>query len=133
MAKVHGRLATFGWGGASVGGIVDMSLNLERPEIDVTTHDTGDARAYISGRLAGTIDLTMKWDEADAGQDAMQTAFFAGTDSTIYFRLGTGAGLHTYTGTGKITSWAPSGPNDDASEVSCTVRFNGAITEGTQT
>ena len=132
MAKVHGRLQTFSWNSVAVNGIVDGGLNLERPEIDVTTHDTGDAREFIQGRLAGTIDLTLRWDEADSGQGGMQADFFTGTSRAIYFRMGTGAGLHSFTGTGIVTSWSVKGPNDDASEVSATVRYSGAIVEGAQ-
>jgi predicted secreted protein len=132
MAKIHGRLSNFSWNATAVNGIVDTSLNLERPEIDVTTHDTGDFREFISGRLAGTVDLTMKWDEADAGQGAMQTDLIAGTQRAIFFRMETASGKHSFTGTGQITSWTPSGPNDDAGEVSANVRFSGNITEATQ-
>jgi predicted secreted protein len=132
MAKVHGRFQTFGWNSVAVGGIVDGGLNLERPEIDVTTHDDGDARSFLAGRLAGTVDLTLKWDEADSGQSSMQADFFTGTARTVYFRMGTGTGLHTFTGTGQITSWAAKGPNDDASEVSATIRYSGAVVEGAQ-
>jgi hypothetical protein len=124
MAKIHGRLQSFSWNSNVVAGIVDGSLNLERPEIDVTTHDTGDARAFISGRLAGTVDLTMKWDEADD--------LVTGTQRTIYFRMSTGGGLHSFTGTGQVNSWSAKGPNDDAAEVTATVRFSGAVVEGAQ-
>ena len=132
MSKQHGRFQTFSWNSNVVAGIVDGSLDLERPDIDVTTHDTGDARAFIQGRLTGSVDLTMKWDEADAGQSAMQADHFTGTQRTIYFRMNTGAGLHSFTGTGQVSKWSAKGPNDDASEVSATVKFSGAIVEGVQ-
>lgn len=132
MAKVHGRLSNFSWNSQAVGGIVDASLSLERPEIDVTTHDSGDARAFISGRLAGTVDLTMKWDEADAGQGGMQADFFTGTQRSVYFRMNTGGSLHTFTGTAQVNSWNAKGPNDDAGEVTAQVRYTGAVVEGAQ-
>ncbi|HJW84757.1 MAG TPA: phage tail tube protein [Anaerolineae bacterium] len=132
MAKVHGRLSTFSWNSNAVGGIVDAAINLERPEIDVTTHDTGDARSFIQGRLAGTIDLTMKWDEADAGQGGMQADFFTATQRAVYFRMNTGGSLHTFTGTAQINSWAAKGPNDDAGEVTASIRYSGAVVEGAQ-
>ena len=132
MAKIHGRLSNFQWNSNAVGGIVDINQNLERPEIDTTTHDDGDNRTYISGRLAGTIEISGKWDEADTGQGGMETDFIAGTDRAVDFRMQTASGAHTYTGTGKITAWSCTGPNDDAGEFSATVRFNGAITSGTQ-
>ena len=136
MAKVHGivhgRLSNFQWNAVDLKGIVDAGQNLERPEIDATTHDDGDFRTYIGGRLAGTQDFTNKWNESDPAQSAMQTDFFAGTDRPVVFRMETGSGLHEFTGTGKITAWNKSGPNDDAAELSITIRFNGAIVEAVQ-
>ena len=132
MAKIHGRLSNFSWNATAINGIVDASLNLERPEIDVTTHDTGDARQYISGRLAGTVDLTMKWDEADAGQSSMQADLITGTQRAIFFRMETASTKHSFTGTGQITSWSPSGPNDDSGEASVNIRYSGVIVEAVQ-
>lgn len=132
MAKIHGRLQSFQWNAVAVNGIVDGSLNMERPEIDTTTHDTGDAREGLSGRLTGTVDLTLKWDEADSAQSSMQTDFVAGTARAIKFRMQTLAGAHSFDATGAITSWAPSGPNDDASEVAVSIQLRNAITEPTQ-
>ncbi|KKN71040.1 hypothetical protein LCGC14_0424570 [marine sediment metagenome] len=132
MAKIHGRLSNFQWNAIDVKGIMDANQNLERPEINVTTHDTGDFEEFIFGRMAGTVDLTMKWDEADPGQGAMQTDFFTPTSRAIVFRMETGSGLHEFTGNGQITAWAKTGPNADASEVTATVRFSGTIVEATQ-
>ena len=44
MSKVHGRFSNFQWNATAVNGIMDASLNLERPEIDATTHAV---RAYL--------------------------------------------------------------------------------------
>lgn len=132
MAKIHGRLQSFQWNGSAVAGIVDASLNLERPAVETTSHDTGDAREFIQGRLSGTVDLTLRWDEADAVQSAMQTDFFAGTSRATKFRMQTAGGAHSLDATGLITSWAPSGPNDDAGEVSVSIQLSGTITENAQ-
>ena len=132
MAKIHGRLSSFTHNTNAVNGIVDSAVNLERPPLDSTTHDDGDARSYIQGRLEGTIDLTMKWDEADTGQGGMQADFITATARAIVFRMETGSGKHEFTGTGIIDSWSASGPNDDVAEVTATVRFSGIIVEATQ-
>ena len=132
MSKIHGRLSNFQWNAVAVGSIVDLSFSGERPEIDTTTHDDGDARSFIGGRLAATVDITMKYDEADSAQSSMQTDWFAGTDRAVVFRMQTGSTFHEFTGTGKLTSWNASGPNDDAAEVSTTIRINGALTEAVQ-
>lgn len=132
MAKKHGRLQTFNWNATDVKGIVDGSLDLERPSLDTTTHDTGDARTSIQGRLAGTVGVNMMFDEADGGQGGMQADFFTGTERAIIFQMDTAGALHKYTGTGQIESWAISGPNDAPGEVTAAVRFSGSIVEATQ-
>lgn len=132
MAKIHGRLQSFQWNGTAVAGIVDGSFNGERPPVDSTSHDTGDARDFLQGRLTGTIDLTLRWDEADAVQSAMADDFFAGTSRACKFRMQTAGSAHSYDATGLITSWAPSGPNDDPGEVSVSIQLSGTITQNTQ-
>jgi len=132
MAKKHGRFQTLTWNALAVNGIVDGSQDLERSSLDTTTHDTGDARSSIQGRLAGTVDVSLMFDEADAGQSGMQADFITGTERPIIFRMDVGVGLHEFTGTGQIESWAISGPNDAPGEVSATIRFNGAVVEATQ-
>jgi hypothetical protein len=132
MAKIHGRLMNFAWNTVAVNGIVDGTLNLERADVDVTTHDTGDAYAFIQGRLKGSVDLNMKWDEADSGQGGMQADFVTGTQRAVYFRMNTGGGLHTFTGTAQVNKWSAKGPNQDAGEVTASLTYTGAIVEGAQ-
>jgi predicted secreted protein len=132
MAKIHGRLMNFSWNATAVNGITDGTLNLERSDVDVTTHDTGDAFAYIQGRLKGSVDLTMKWDEADAGQGGMQTDFIVGTQRAVFFRMNTGTGLHSFTGTAQINKMSAKGPNQDAGEYTASLTYTGAIVEGVQ-
>lgn len=132
MSKIHGRLSNFRWNTIAVNGLVDVGNDMERPEINVTTHDSGDFEEFIQGRLTGSIDLSGKWDEADAGQSGMQADFISGTSRAVVFRMQDGAGNHEFTGTGQITSWGASGPNSDAAEITTTVRLSGTITEATQ-
>ena len=132
MAKQHGRLSNLQWNSVAVNGIVDIDPSFTRPKLDCTVHDTGDGREYLSGRLEGAIQMTLKWDEADPAQSSMEDDFFADTERAMEFQMQTGTGFHNYTGNGKIESWEPSGPNDEVAEVSVNVYFNGAITKGTQ-
>ena len=132
MAKQHGRLSNFQWNSVDVVGIVDIDPSFTRPKLDATTHDTGDGREYISGRLEGSIQIVLKWDEAEASQSSMEDDFFADTERAVEFRMQSGSGLHKYTGNAKIESWEPSGPNDEVAEVSVSIYFDGAITKGTQ-
>lgn len=133
MAKIAGRLQTLRVGASvDVNGIVDGSISLEVEELDSTTHDSGGFREFLTGRMAGTMDFTMKWDGSDTGQLALETASFDRTQIAVEFRMNTGSTLREYTGTAQITNWAPNGPNDDVAELSVSMRLTGTIIKGTQ-
>lgn len=136
MAKIAGRLQTWlvGGGDTVVGGIVDSDGAFDTEEIDTTTHDDGAFRTFIPGRIAGVVNATLAWDDADAGQEAIKAAVFAQTSLATKFRMQTGAGFDSFDGTlTVITSMNPSGPNDDKAEVSISARFSGTITRTAQT
>ena|SRR3990167_4772237 len=129
MAKVAGRVQALQYNATAIGAIVDCSFSGEIEELDSTTHDSGAFREYLAGRMSGTLDVTMKWDQSDTAQSQMaDDAFVPGTSRALDFRMETTG--HKYTGTGFITNWSPSAPNDDVAEVSCTIRFTGTITQG---
>ena len=113
--------------------IVDASLNLEQSELEVTSHDDGAWQAYLAGRKGGTMDISMRYDDADTSQDAMRTSFFAGITLRWQFRLDTGTGIEQYTFLGFITSIKPSGPNNDPAAYDISVRIAGSVTMDDQT
>jgi len=132
MAKQHGRFQTFSWNSNVVNGITDGSIDISRAKIKVTTHDSGDAETYLQGRLEGTVSINGKWDEADAGQSGLFDDLIAGTQRTVYFRMNTGAGLHSFTGTAQCDKFNGKGPNDDAADFSADLTFSGAVVAGVQ-
>lgn len=135
MARVAGRLGTLdvddGGGFVSIGDVVDMTLNLEYGEIDNTAHDD-TTRTFIPERSSGTVDFTLRWDDADAGGEDVKAAFLAGSDVSWRYRVEALSGADEYTFNGFVTSMSPTSPNDDSSDVSFTVRISGAVTRGTQ-
>jgi len=132
MAIIHGRLSNVTFSGSAVGGIIDASFSGSRAELDSTEHDDA-ARTYISGRMDATVDLSLHWDEADSGQGALADNWFNNTGAeALVFRMQTAGGAHSYTANAFVTSWNPSGPNDDTGKVSCTLRISGAVTQATQ-
>ena len=132
MARIAGRLQSVDIDAVAIGCIVDASISGENAELDTTCHDDLDARAYIYGRFSGTMDLTMKWDEADAGQIDLADAFFGKTINVYTFRMQTGTGFQLYTVSGLVTSFSPSAPNDDVAELTATIRLTGAIVRSAQ-
>jgi len=131
MAKIAGRLQTLSTDGVAIGGVVDASLNGENETIDTTTHDDA-SKTFIYNRFTGTIDGSLLWDDVDAGQEQIKADFFGQTTSVYLFRLQVGTGFDEFSATGLVTSFAPTGPNDDAAEFSFTIQLTGAMTRSAQ-
>jgi hypothetical protein len=137
MAKIQGRLSKVAVGADNVTynditGIIDATLNLELAEITTTTHDDGAFESYITGRKNGTIDLSVRWDDAATYQDTIKDAFFNGTTLYWRFRMDEATGLDQFVALGFVTSLTPSGPNDDAAGMDATIRLTGTITRSQQ-
>jgi hypothetical protein len=86
MARIQGRLSkvlispdavTTDY--VEIKGMKEGSFNGSRSEIKVTAHDDGDFENYITGRIDGTVDLKLYYDEADPGQQQLVAAWLAGT------------------------------------------------------
>ena len=131
MAKIAGRLQNLSTDATTVNGIVDANFAGENNMIDTTTHDES-SRSFIYGRFSGTIDGTLKWDDEDAGQEAIKADFFGAATSSYVFRMQSVSGADEYTGTGLVASFGPSGPNDDAAEMAFTIQLSGTVTRSTQ-
>ncbi len=139
MSKIAGRLQKLAIstdGGSTytdINGIVDADLAMENAELDTTTHDDTNSRSYIYGRFSGTINATLKWDDADTGQDTLITSFLNKTILDYRFRMETLVGAQEYESQGLVTALNPSGPNDDVAEMPVTIRLTGDITKAAQT
>ena len=62
-----------------INNIKDVTLNLDKDEVDVTTRGSGGFKEYVDGLIDATVDFGMLWDTTDAAFTAFQTAFFAKT------------------------------------------------------
>lgn len=70
-------------------GVKDLTLSLEKDEIDLTTRCSGGFKEYADGLLDANITFNMLYDPADAAFTALQTAFFA--KSSVEFAVMDGA------------------------------------------
>lgn len=136
MAINIGRLQNLaiddGGGFVAIGGLVDATLTVEVESTDTTTHDDA-ARTFLPNRTTGTIDGTILWDDADAGQDDLKGSTLpTPTEVSWRFRMETASTLDEYTAQGFVTSLAPTGPNDEAGEAAFSIQLTGAITRATQ-
>lgn len=135
IAGLNGRFYVSSDGGSNYtlfGGATDVSLSGSQDAYDVTSKDSSLYKEYLAGRKTATLDVSCFWDEADAGQDIVRTAFFAGTNVYVRFYLTTASGAVKYESNAIITSYAPSSPNDDVSTMDISFQLTGSFAEGTQ-
>lgn len=57
--------------------VKDVTLNLEKDEVDVTCRSSGGFKEFVDGLIDATVDFQMVWNTGDAGFTAVKTAFFA--------------------------------------------------------
>lgn len=135
IAGLNGRFYVSSDGGSNYtlfGSATDVSLSGSQDTYDTTTKDSSLYKEAIAGRKSATLDVSCFWDEADAGQDIVRTAFFAGTNVYVKFYLRTASGAVQYISDSIITSYAPSSPNDDVSTMDISFQLTGSFAESTQ-
>ena len=138
MPKIAGRISTIEIstdGGSTfheVKGASDVTLSGNQAELTTTSHDSGQFEEYIPGRKDFTIDLGLRYDEADPGQDLLMDSFYSGTTVDWRFRMQVGTGLDQYLCKGFCSSLSPAGPNDDVASMDATIRVTGPVTRQTQ-
>ncbi len=62
-----------------VDNVRDLTLDLERDEIDASGRDSGDWEEVVSSLKKGAVSFTVKWKKADAGFIAIRDAWINGT------------------------------------------------------
>jgi hypothetical protein len=79
-AKLYYNAGTYGsptW--TEICNVKDLTLSLEKDEIDVTTRCSGGFKEYADGLLDANVTFNMLYDPADTAFAAIQSAFFAKT------------------------------------------------------
>jgi predicted secreted protein len=99
-AKLYYNTGTYGsptW--SLIGNVKDVTLSMEKDEVDVTTRASGGFKEYVDGLIDASVNFSMLWDTADTAFTAVKTAFFAKTSvemlvcDGLYATTGT-QGLH---------------------------------------
>ena len=75
-AKLYHNAADFSGTMAELKNVKDLTLNIEAGEADATTRGNNGWRATLATLKDGSIEFEMVWDTADAGFNAIRTAFF---------------------------------------------------------
>ena len=120
----------------------DLTTNLKTQEIECTNHDSGGYREYKAGYIDGTVDATVRYDEADAAQMGLIDSFDSTPTTTwdpagnwpevrlkISFDTTSGApttGTDYYEFNAIITSLSVDSANEDVDNMSVSFRLTGA-------
>lgn len=117
---------------AKIAELREWTLSMEMSEIDATSHDSSGAREVIGGitNWSGSAEYLYAGD--NASQKALHTLLSGRTASDFYFYpAGTSSEFPIYTGSGYVTSWEVSGPNEDALAASVDFVGTAALTQTT--
>jgi predicted secreted protein len=115
-------------GGATyhnVGGVVDINMNINVDELEVTSHDSNGAREYIPNHHDVTLDISGRWQDSDPGQEMLMTSTFQKTQVMFKLTFDSVTGHKLFTGSCFVTSSSPSGPLDDAASMDFSLRCSG--------
>ena len=121
---------------------VDITTNFNTQEVEFTNHDSAGYREYLAGWIDGTVDASVRYDEADAAQMGLVDTFDT-TPATVWdpttnfpevrlkisFDTTSGAptaGSDYYEFTAIITSLSIDSSNEDVDNMSVTFRLTGA-------
>jgi len=101
--------------------------SIKRDDIDTTNHDGTYWKEFLPGLVeGGEIDCEGNYVPSDLG--ILEIIDAVTTDTVLSTWEITFPNGYGFSGTGTVTSFKPTGPYDDKSEVSFTVKTSGAIT-----
>lgn len=129
MAKSPARDLVLKVGATTVGQCTAIGMvGSSRDIIDASAYGD-DWKDYVSGQQDGTeVEVTVALDTADAGQDALQAAYEAGT-STTFDLSHADAGFHV-TFPALVTSYARGGERDGVLAATATLKIlNPGVTD----
>jgi hypothetical protein len=122
--------ATFASSYTVVGNITSVSLSTSRNAIETSTKDSGDNSDFVSGRRSSTLSGSALFDHvSDTGQ-AILYARLVVEAGTVWFLITDNSTLsEEFYGSGVLTQYDVSFPDDDASTLDFSIQVSGAITQ----
>lgn len=111
--------------GIAIGGLTDVNISAgDVTNVDTTCHNTVDGfRTFVAGlKDGGTVELSGKYDYADAGQEDWREAM--GDTATIYIIMPDNSGFAMNVIVGSFNATAPL---DDAAEFTASAKITGEV------
>lgn len=119
-----------------VGGRVDLTLNINRGEIDASHMDSGSWSEFLPGRRDWSIDGTVRYIEGDPGQEALVDQAFAVEDEEallkVRFMLREDPGQSEFVGDVFVTSESISVSDEAPADMAITLRGTGPLVRAEQ-
>ena len=137
MSKRTGRIATLevddGGGFVAVGNIMDGTFDETDNQLDSTDRDDAGFDSQLYGHYHGTGNITLMYNEADVGQEAIRDAIEGKTTLIVRIRThGTEALARQTTGTATFESKSTDKPLRDVTKQTIVFHMSGAPTFDTQ-
>lgn len=126
MAKIRSFGTSVTVATIAIGGLTDINVTAgDVTNVDVTTHDSsGGYREFVPGlKDGGSLDLSGKYDYANAGQAALKTHFGTLQAFVVTFSDGTKVSFSALVGGFNTTAAL-----DDSVEFTCNAKITGAVT-----
>lgn len=119
-----GRITTLTMDGVAIGGAQDMTLDVQRAEIDTTDKDSAGWDEFITGQGSLSLNGTCNYEEDDQGQDDLLDAILNGTQHEFVMRpWGASDGADEWTMFGFPTSVQIDSPNKEQISFPFTIRL----------
>lgn len=112
-----------------VGELRDVTLNLTKDPIDATSHDSAGYMEFIDNRKGWTATAEYLYVHNNTAQDDLFTVMTGTAIASFRFIPKNTAALERFSGSGWITSYSLTGPNDDAAATSVEILGSGALTK----
>ena len=118
----------------TVGEVKDSNLDFSQDNHNATSNDDGLFKVEVAGHKQAVLTFTYNYDESDAGQTTLRTAYLAGTTLMFKYRpRGTLAGYKEALFSANPTAVPISAPTEGVMETAASYTSTGAITFSDQT
>jgi len=138
MGKIIGRLAraaisTDGVTYTDIGEVKTIGLDTSHDLADATTNDSAGWKEEKAADSQVSLEVSGKYDSANAGQVILMAAAFAKTQVYLRFRPQVSSGVEKQVVfLSNISNYKVNTATGDVEEFSCSVRSTGAVTYATQ-
>ena len=116
----------------AIGGASSINWDPSMKDLDTTDNDSGVFEESIPGRMSAKCDVDTNFEQGDAGQAAVATAFYARAKRYWRFRPTVGSGLVEYKGQGYLTGAPVNVPGEKQVTFKFSVKMTGTFTATAQ-